>query len=61
MDTKVVFIPKKDDQVLVRRRKARSVVCGNEETDYERDSVSLLAYRFVIKFILSFSIQKGWE
>lgn len=61
MHTNFVFLLNKNDKGQVFWQKARVMVCRNEQTDYEEDMFSPVENHFVIKFILSLSMeQDAW-
>lgn len=58
--SKFVLVRKRDENGNVRRRKARLVVCGNDEYDYHEDNFSPVATFTVTKLIMCLVLQKSW-
>lgn len=46
--------------MYVCKHKTRLAVYANEETDCQEDTSSPVAHHFIIKLILSLSVQQGW-
>lgn len=60
MHTKLVLKMKRDKTKNDCDHKARLVVSGSEEVNFQEEPFSPLAYYFVIKLIFSLCIQRGW-
>lgn len=61
MHTKFVLKSKNGKQENVWKHKACLVLCENEETDCQEDTLSPVAQHIIIKLVLCLSVQEGWR